>query len=573
MVLDDIQLAKIINDRPNRKVITAAQEYSKKLLMHIKGIGLDAYIDKIDTFEKEDVTAIRKKYAVSNKAVFSRIHRPMDKVFSAKGGSVYYNLGDKNTAQFKDYLSNVINGFTLKQWLETFWMPAYGYDPMGLVMVEITEDGTKAYPTYRSIADIYEMQLNGRNVEYVIFKLDSKVSEQLTKAKGITSVDAIYRVVDDSRDRLIQINNGLVVDIKDEDLPNYFGRVPASVISNIYEPTKGMFISPDDAIIELADQFLREGSVKNIHKNYFGFPRAWEYQSACPDCKGTGVREGRACEYCKGTAIKSKSDPSETIRIPVPKDKDQHVIAPHLGGYITPDIEGWKMMSEELEMLEDLMFETKWGTHQADDNAKNETATGKFIDTQPVNDALNKYSDAEEMIETFITDIIGEFLYGLSYKGASITAGRRFNIETPDEIWKKLQDAIKNGAPTTALQDLYNDYLQSRYSSNAMEMQKLLKLAKVEPLPWIKFEEFARLQTFPDIILRRKYWYEGWLNSKTDPEILYTQLKDLQTDFITYCNLQDAALELDVQKNPTINNTAPPVAPITEQQQPAGAAA
>ncbi len=323
-----------------------------------------------------------------------------------------------------------------------------------------------------------------------------------------------------------------------------------------------MFVSSVDDLIELADQFLREGSVKNIYKNYFGFPVAWGYQSVCPECKGTKVLNGRDCDHCKGTGIKSKRDPSEMIQLPVPESKDQPILAPNIAGYITPDIKGVDMMTAELELLEDIMFETLWGTHQADDSKKSETATGRFIDTQPVNDKLNKFSDAEEMIETFVTDLLGQFLYGVGYKGASITSGRRYLIETPDEIWEKLQSARKDGAPTTALYDLFNDYLQSRYSANAMEMQKMLKLAKIEPLPFVKYEEFARLQTFPDIILRRKFWYESWLNSKTDPEILFGDLKVLQADFYKYCQDQDTILNEQVQKNPAINGAAAaPAAP------------
>lgn len=571
MILTNEDALQVITKRPNKKMIDAAQKYTKKLLMHVKGIGMDAYIDKIDAWEREDVIKIRKKYAVSNKAVFSRIHRPIDKVFSAKGGSVYYNLSDAQTQQFKSYLSNVVYGYTVKQWLDVFWMPATSYDPMGLIMIEVDQNN-HAYPTYKSIMDIFEMKLNGRNVEYVIFKLDDRIDQAVKDGEGAKC--DIFRIVDDITDRLVRMDNGALVDIPDESYPNYFLKVPATVISNIYDPVQGFFISSDDDIIELADQFLREGSVKNIYKNYFGFPIAWGYQSDCPECKGTKVRDGRPCDYCKGSGIKSKSDPSETIRLPMPQSKDEPIIAPDIAGYITPDIAGWKMMTEELDLLEDIMFETLWGTHQVDDKGKNETATGKFIDTQPVNDKLNKFSDAEEMIETFVTDLLGQFLYGQSYKGASITAGRRYLIETPDEIWDKLENARLKGAPTAALYDLYNDYLQARYSANAMEMQKMIKLAKIEPLPFVKYEEFAKLQAFPDIILRRKFWFESWMNSKSDPEIMYGDIKSLQTDFYQYCVDQDTKLNGEVQLNPAINGTpgaAAPGAPPVVEDEPAAA--
>ncbi len=160
------------------------------------------------------------------------------------------------------------------------------------------------------------------------------------------------------------------------------------------------------------------------------------------------------------------------------------------------------------------------------------------------------------MMETFVTNLVGEKIFGLSYKGASVTYGRRFLIESADEIWAKLQSARKDGAPTTALYDLYNDYLQSRYSSNAMEMQRLLKLAKIEPLPFVKYDEFAKMQTFPDVIVRKKYWFERWVNTKPDASILFDSLDILQADFKTFCDDQEKAISAD-----TIPAPAPP-APV-----------
>jgi hypothetical protein len=578
MILDDKQVLDIIANRPNKKLIAQAQKYTEKLMMHIKGVGMDKYIDRIMAFEKEDLIKIRKAYAVSNKAMFTRVNRPVDKVYSAKGGSVYYNLGDGPTKKLKDYLSNLAEGYTIKQWLEAFYMPATGYDPMGMIMMEIDSLGNP-YPTYKSIMDVFEYQPRNRNLEYIIFRLDPKDTNlpvktdpdkpvPLTDGDGriLAAVKAgegtkadLYRVVDDAFDRVVRIENGNLYPIPDETYPNYWGKVPASLISNIYDPVLGMFLSTEDSIVELADQFLRDGSVKNIIMQYHGFPRAWEYQSQCPECKGTKVLNGRPCDYCKGTGVKSQSFPEETIRIPVPKSQDEPKLAPDLGGYITPPIDGIKLYCEQLEALEDLMFETKWGTHMADDTKKggSETATGKFIDTQPVNDRLNKYSDAAEMMETFVTDMVAQIIISQSYQGASVTYGRRFLIETPDEIWEKLQKSIGK-APFCALMDLYNDYLQARYSSNAMEMQKMLKLALIEPLPFVNYVDFARLQTFPDVILRQKFWWERWMRSKTDPEILYGDVAALQADFAKFCVDQDNQLNLDVQKNTAINTLATP---------------
>lgn len=584
MILDNLALAKIIADRPHKRLITAAQEYAKKLLMHVKGLNLDQYIERVLQFERPEIVAVRKKYAVSNKAMFNRINRPTDKVFSAKGGSCYYNLDEAPTKKMKDYCSNVVDGLTLKNWLKTFWMPAIGYDPMGVILMELSPEGNP-YPTYKSIMDIYEYQLKGRDLEYIIFKLPNKNGALTTNqmnaepnqqgkgderllhavAEGAGTAAELYRVIDDVSDRIVKVTMTSVVDVPDETYPNYWMEVPASIISNIYDPVLSMFVSSEDALIDLADQFLREGSTFNIVKNYHGFPQAWQYSSDCPECHGTGTLSGDVCQYCKGSKVKSRTFPEETMMIPVPQTNDQPKLAPDVAGYIVPPIEGMKFLRDELEALEDIMYETKWGTHQADDTKKggSETATGKYIDTQPIYDKLNEYSDAAEMMETFITDKIGQILIGKSYKGASISYGRRFLMETPDAIWTKLQAAFVAGAPTAALYDLYDDYLQARYSANAMELSRMQKLARVEPLPWVKFADFGRLQTFPDIILRRKACFGDWLCSKEPPEILLKTVQVLRADFEAFFKASDTALNAQIQLNPLLNEEAtPPEPPI-----------
>ena len=60
MIVSDADALRIITDRPHKKKIEAAQEYTRKLLMHVKGVGLDTYIEQIMAFEKEDIIKIRK---------------------------------------------------------------------------------------------------------------------------------------------------------------------------------------------------------------------------------------------------------------------------------------------------------------------------------------------------------------------------------------------------------------------------------------------------------------------------------------------------------------------------------
>ena len=535
MILQDADIKKIILERPNSALVEKAQDYTKKLMMHIEGLNLDSYIEQINMFEKADLVTIRKKYAVSNKHLFSRLHRPKDNIYQAPGGSVYYNIPDSKKAEFTRMMGSIVYGYSIKKWLKVFYDPATEYDPMGLIMVEV-DANEQAYPTYKSVLDIYDYQLTGRQPEYIIFK------QKEVKDTESGLVVKTYRVIDDASDRQIIVAGDIIKTVPNTTFPNHFGRVPASIISSIYNPVQGLWVSADDAVVELADQFLRQGSVKNIHVNYFGFPRPWEYASACIDCKGEGVRDGKKCETCSGTGQKTKSDPSETIKIPVPQGKDNQKLAPDVAGYITPDIEGWNKMNEELELLENMMFQTKWGTHQAEEG-KSETATGRFIDVQPVNNALGDYSSSTEMMEMFITDLIGTYVYENSYGGSSITYGKRFMLESADSLWNKITDGIEKGAPLASLYDVYNDYLQSRYNSNSTEMIRQMKLSKIEPLPFATYTQLAAIINFPQNILMRKYWFEQWMNITPEQETTYGDVSKLQASFEAYCTAQSALLD------------------------------
>lgn len=527
MILDNAELKKIITKPRYGDKLKEIKTYSDKALMHVKGVGLDPYIERISQFEPKDLINTRKKYAVSNKDLFARLLRPLDKVFSAKGGSAYYNLAGEAEKKISERLTDAGHGYSIKKWLQIFWLPAMAYDPMGLIFMEVDAEGN-TYPTYKAVNDVFDYLPKGRKLEYVIFNKDHRIDELVREGKG--TKDSLYRVVDDVSDRIVKVTNEEVYEFTDLSYPNYFLEVPARIISDIYDPVKGFYVSSIDDLIEKADQFLLQGSVKNIFKNYFGFPQHWTYQSACPECKGTKVLGGSECTHCKGTGLKQRTDPSETIYLPVPQTKDQPILAPNVGGFVSPDIEGWDKMDGELKMLENCMFQTMWGTHQQEE-ADNQTATGKFIDVQPVNDRLYCFSESAEVMETFVVDKIGANLLGATYKGASITYGRRYMIETPDELWKKYEDARKSGAPSAALDDLYSDYLQARYVANTLELRKYTVLAKIEPY---KHFSLGDLKGMPGEMANKKLLFADWVQTKDDSEIL-GNIDTLRADFEKYC--------------------------------------
>ncbi len=542
MQLTRNDIREILLNRPNLKLVTAAQEYTKKLMVHHTGVGLDEYLERIINAEGDKQIAARKKYAKSNKDLFAKLHRPIDKVYSARGGSISYNTSEQIGQSVSAMLSNVEYGYTLRKWMEVFYRKALHYDPMGIVLMEVSNN--EVYPVYRSALDVYDYQLNGRDLDYVILTTDIKTD----------SGKKVYRVIDDSNDMLIEWDGANYTKYQNTKYPNYWGYVPARIISNIYDPVRGFYISPDDDCIEIADQYLREGSVLNVHKNLFMFPQRWSYAGMCTECSGTGMKGGEDCKACNGSKQKAITDPSETVVIPFPEDKEQPIITPNIMGYSTPDKVGVELMISSLTDLFNSMYYVTWGIEnmqKADGKADDKTATEILYNEQPKIERLHYYSDAAEEMEKYITDQAGMFMYPESFTGADVHYGRRYIMESPDAIWKKYQEARKEGAPQSDLDAMLEDYYMSKYKGDSNELAKVLKLMKIEPLVHETISSVKNLLGEQSIEYRMKVVFRDWANEKPPMQIIRGQLKALREDLRTY-----AESNIEIQEESNINDNA-----------------
>lgn len=531
MILSLQDITAILLKNPYAERMEQIKKYASKLIMHNTGKGKSKFIEQMDYFEKPELLLLRQKYSPSNEDFFSRLHRPLDKIFNAKGGSSNYYLPDSQKPRLLEMLKNVSDGYNIRKWVETFWLPSYNYDPMGLIFMEVADGVT--YPTYKCSLDIYTYPPSkGRDLKYVIFKAEKRNNDGLE----------YYRVVDDTYDYLIKWNGAQAVIVKDETYTNYFGKVPAITIGDLYDNVKGFFISPDDDIVDIADQYLRDRSVLTMFTLHHGFPLRWAYKSDCPTCKGTGKISADNCPSCNGSGNKSKYDVAETITIPVPQSKDDPMLAPNIAGYVTPPIETWVQMAESIDAkYKDAHYAT-WGTHQMEDSS-NQTATGRFIDVQPVNERLYKYSDSGEFVEKWITDMIGQFNFEGSYNGCEVNYGRRYLIESPDDIWKKYQNAREKGvASIGSLNNMLIQYIQSEYQSDSIEQLRQLKMMKLEPFVHMTIDQ-AKLNVTNISDYYKKLYFSNWLNTLAPNDLIVKDLAALNTMLDAYVAPMIAAYE------------------------------
>lgn len=503
---NQLTVTKILKENPNKKLVDQIQKYSRKLAMHNKGLRFPDYIEAMDYFEKPNLLELRKKYSPKNVDVTARIHRPLDKIYTAKGASSMYYMPEQLQKDFIGRLSNVYEGDSLRQWNKKYWFDAVNYDPMGVILMEVGDN--KCYPTYQSTEIYYDIPYpEGRCFDYMVFNMP-----ELTEKNHVPGNNCQYfRVLDDTSDRTIKWDgaNAIVV----EEFKNYFDDVPAITLSWIFDPVRRWYVSPDHQIVDALDDFMRDRSVYNMFMMHHGFPMKYMMGMKCPTCFGSGGSKADPCPSCGGTGMKAKMDVSETILVKPTTSKDQPVFkGEDIAGYVTPPVEAMQHMIDAIAGKYRDMHYTVWGTHQLEDSSEDATATGRFIDVQPVNDRLIGYSEAAEYVEEWETNMLGNFYYGSRYEHCCINLGRRYMIESPDKIWEKYQNSRKMGGSQAALNNLYIQWLETEFQNNEHEFREQLMMFMLEPWPHNTIQEVAALQLPPEEFYKKLY-YQDWVNS------------------------------------------------------------
>lgn len=540
----EMSITSVLRDRPNKKYVKECQDYSEKMTMHMTGLKLDKYLSLIDYYENPRLLKLRQLYSPPNTDFFARLRRPVDKIFNAKGGSVNYILPDSKKKEFIEYLSDIKSDYSLRQWVETFWLPASDYDPMGIILIEVGED--EAYPAYYCVQDIWDMpKPKGREFEYLVLKLD-KDQYQGTNLEGMSAGNQLFRVIDDEYDRTIRWNGGVATVL--EEYPNYFGEVPAITTGYVWDNVHQRYTSAYNDVVSLADQQLRSRSQVVMYELHHGFPMSWQYAGNCPTCNGAGKLMGDPCPSCNGTGKESKRDVSKMILMPYPKDKNDPIVDKP-GGVVEVAVDSWREMKATVDEQYKSAHYCMWGTHQIEDSS-HETATGRFIDVQPVNDRLGKFSDAAEYVERWITNKVGEFMFGEQYGGSEINLGRRYLIETPDALADKLQKAIKEKMSYSYLKNMYFQWVDSEYSGDEMMRLKLTMEFKLDPAPFMTIQEAQKAFTDPKEYYKKLYFGQ-WIESL--PENWY-----ISSNYVTLQSQLDAFVDEKMKAAPPV----PPQPPV-----------
>ena len=505
--------------------VKEARKETKRLRVHLTGSQKETadYLDHIEHYETAEQYQARVKHATPNKALFSELLQPVSKVFQAKGGTRYVKAGsDSATEKLNDLLMNVEGGRSIQRWMSDIWKDRFFTDPAGVVFVE--SDGQFAYPTIKSIDVIRNYKRDGRQIEWILFEPQT-VGEQKICRYVDRLVDQEWDVTNEEAPKLLS------------EIKNTFDVCPAFVNGAKESSDLTRMISDLHEVMDIADHYLRTTSVKNIHEFQHGMPVYWEIRSPCNVCHGTGFVNGSTCTSCGGDGYKKRKDVSEKILIKPPRAEDPK-IAPDVAGFVEPSHKTWEQYRTEQKELIKQLHDTYLGTHRRE-HTSNETATGRFIDQQPVHDKLSQLADIFESTDKWIVDRVGFYHYRATYKGSSIKYGRRFMIETPSAIWDDYQKARKDGAPEAVKDYKLMQYWASELRDDLMQLEVMTKLIQVEPFVHMTPQEVMDLEV-PRIDKLAKVYFSDWADQLLPDQVLDQTQEQLRKSLDMYISNKDS---------------------------------
>lgn len=531
MTLSQDQVLELVKDGNAEDWIQEARNKATLYRMHYYGEGLAKHLTQITGLENDDQIKLRKRYAISNEALLSSLFQPTNNAWSAKGGVVHVDITESQQQDLKDKIGSESKKNPIKTYLMSEWFDRFVTDPNGLLYMEVSKDGSKTYPVYKSIFHINKMKVKGVKPEYIVFEPHEEVEE--TNSLGKKEVKTVSWVVDDAFYYELTTRNGTPEITKQ--IPNSYKEVPSVQNSPIKSTLTGLKVSVLHKQLDLLDSYLIDNSVNNIYKKLHGFPAFVYYTGKCESCKGTGEIEGETCSSCNGSGQSMKRDVSDGIPMMTPSDNEAPIIKPSDAvAYIQPALETWQEQRTELKHLTDVIYFSHWGT--SIEKTENETATGRFIDAQQVVNRLHQYSDIFQMYHKYLLDWYVEF-YITQDVESTVSYGRRYLVETPDQIWKKYLEAKENGADESTKDLLLSQFYESEFQSDESLKNYYLKLIDIEPLVHYSIPDVLEMSV-SDKIKQTKVAFPRWKDTQPMSKIIDTELNILIKNLNKYTNEQ-----------------------------------
>lgn len=535
-----VQLLKKHTEKTDKWVVDARKN-NVELKALVTGEGFHKeLISKIEHLESDNRADVRRKYSKDIRDLSDRIFRKYQNVYDANGGSENNDINnDTIKKEFDKRLTNFKANKSLYRYLEENYLDLKKIDPNGLIMLEYgqKDDYLDLYPSYKSIQDIRYYKHNGQLVDFLLF-------EPIINEKSLIKT---WRFVDDENDYTIRDVSGEFFIDKENTFKHPFGEVPVIILSEMCIVGSDVRLSLINPIIEMMKDYARDKSILTIYKFQKGTPIHYRYGSFnCKSCSGVGKQGNSNCSACNGTGKPLKQDVSDIYFIPLPKE-GQPFLGDKIGGYISPDLETWNQYKEDLKDAELLMDDTIWGTDKTrEGQSSNETATGRRIDLQPVRNTLNKESNVVEYVyNTFANWTLNfvDLTKDRAEKQYYRSMGRNYIIESADTLTERYGMSKKQGDNNTILDKQLEEIILSKYKSDPIMQEKMIKKSKVEPYVHLSIKEvfdyYGAIESNKKVLFT-KFWQQADKN-KTEEQ--------LSNEFDVYFSSNNNIDDIEINNN------------------------
>ena len=532
------EIIKTIEKPYASALLAEARESQDKHKLHITGQGFEELVnERIGGLESDKNFNVKKEVArPTTTRIYKQVLNQYQKVFRAKGFFKKYNFknNDENLVNdFKDYLEDVGGGLSLDQLMQIVWFKASFEEFNGVFLVELPEtqesDFAEPFVRFKSLEHIHDIYIKGDRIEYIIFGWQSMDNGNRTKH---------YRVIDDFSDYHFVESNGkprLATKLTENELgefeevadviPNIWGYVPAIQPSQLTkrvdnDTLKKSFI---EETMSDADAYLSVSNDHAVSVKLHQHPIFYAYDAMCDTCNGSGFVESNNAQLECGTCSSSgsvpfwKKDTTQGISVPAPREEEEWTSVTTPAGYINIDNETILNQIVEMKRDEGLIEKGALGTDGIFSNEKKqETATGKEIDTQPLFDTLTGFSNNGQFNEQFLTNALGIARYndsnetGKRYEGSLILWGKQFFVRSTHAIEKEYLDSKKAGAPDYFLKGLLEELNFTKYDNNPKAKQRSVILSILEPFV-VKTVEEVKLLDVDVIDLTLKTYFNDFI--------------------------------------------------------------
>jgi len=397
-------------------------------------------------------------------------------------------------------------------------------DPNGLQLLHYKAENDSYYFKPKKIQEIINYKTTGILLEWVLFEPYKKTVNE----KEILT----YWYIDSDKYYQIQITEDIVTFA--QETKNTLGFIPAVVNSTMINTDNYLKESPINKQVDLLDSYLVKNSLKESYQLKHFFPVYWEYQTLCATCNGKkSIGDGEICPSCGGTGMATiKKDVNDVLILKKPEEGEPSTTPP--AGYVQPDLNTMAEQRTELDWLNEQLTFSHWGATK--EKAKNQTATGKWIDTQPVYNRLNSYADITETIHSKLLYIWGRANFA-TFESGYVRYGRRYMIESPDVIMDRYLKAKEKKVSDITLNLFMEQYYTSEFQNDELLLNYYLKLLNVEPYPHNSIEEVVSMQLSIDEMNAKRY-YPEWIKTISVVQVVSTDDLKLRAKLNDFAKLK-----------------------------------